>query len=541
MIKDTSYYVNISDSDCVDYYCSRSEYFKYGTVLNGSHFTNPTRDGFEFVEWQKNGESYEITTPITEPMNLVAVFKPVHAAPVLSINSVSSNYEKTLKINSNSYKDGISGFVIDGYSIFEKGNDISLRDLDPQEEYYVVPNTDKTFIAKAFNVIAGKKYYTNPSNEVRINTVLPIPTLYKDTNYQNYVGGENNYYKYKLGISGIENFIVGDPNAEHVAYSIDGFTIYDKSNNSIIADEAINELAIVDVPGGQTRSFYAKLYVKYNNEKIYSEASEDIEIVTVSVPTLLSGHLNFANNQYNVPLYIDYDDNAKITGYILQRKLDRPGEEFSNYGSQHNPADSVNEFVTPGWRYIYRASAKYKDEQGNEYYSDYSNEIAIGYTQYETPSISLNENVEVVDGINIDNLDSYYYTSSTNNNDKTLIIDGIDIYEGETLIDSNSISGDLVSGITISIPDTFSGTKQYRAKVYALNISGNKISSGNYSNIVEYSNDCPEGQFLANNTCHICPKGTFCPPHSTVAIACPANTTTLEEGSVSQDQCIASE
>ncbi len=38
---------------------------------------NPTKDGYEFVEWQLNGVVYDFTTPITEDVTLVAIYKEI--------------------------------------------------------------------------------------------------------------------------------------------------------------------------------------------------------------------------------------------------------------------------------------------------------------------------------------------------------------------------------------------------------------------------------------------------------------------------------
>lgn len=60
---------------------------------------DPTKDGFEFVEWQLNGAAYDFSTPVTSDIELVAVYKPVSTGvSLINVSYDGLYYDGTLKL-----------------------------------------------------------------------------------------------------------------------------------------------------------------------------------------------------------------------------------------------------------------------------------------------------------------------------------------------------------------------------------------------------------------------------------------------------------
>ncbi len=76
------------------------------TVEDGSVATkpaDPTKEGFEFVEWQLNGAAYDFSTPVTSDIELVAVYKPVSTGvSLINVHYDGLEYDGTLKLKEGS-------------------------------------------------------------------------------------------------------------------------------------------------------------------------------------------------------------------------------------------------------------------------------------------------------------------------------------------------------------------------------------------------------------------------------------------------------
>ena len=72
------------------------------TINDGNTVTqpaNPVKDGYIFVEWQLNGAAYDFKTPVTGPLNLIAIYTPVVVSHTVTFDSDGSTAIPSQKVN----------------------------------------------------------------------------------------------------------------------------------------------------------------------------------------------------------------------------------------------------------------------------------------------------------------------------------------------------------------------------------------------------------------------------------------------------------
>ena len=504
-----------NDGTYRSFYSSEASYDPDGTIHhNGTNILDLTDVNVS------SSEMLVLVAQVFYPVNTEEVFTEMSDeiniinSPKLVGNMYDDNYYiYTFEINDNFYCAGNcqnNNYTIDGYEIYEKTNDgyelqrmsSDIDDLSnlksefsPYDNAYFIiePNTNKTFVAKVYIKDENNKYYSGYSNEIIINKSIDAPELVisKSNTQEEHISYNDGVYQYNLKINA-NDYLYDN---EKALYMIDGFDIYEKESNSLVVSSDVNDIAVINISEGLSKTYYAKAFVNINDKKYYSDGSNEINIVTVKVPSLsTNGHLDFSNKTYKTSLKIDYQNIPNITKFEIQKKLDNATSTYSN-GASYDPESVVLAESTPGYRYLYRARAKYIDENGVEHYSAYSNEVGVGYSNYEVPVISLLKDPYIEDDkykveIKLNNIMDYYvYNSDSEDNldNYTKIVDGIKIYEkNETgyteIIDSNNLNE-----IKFELPSSSIGSKTYVAKIYVINTTGNNVAPDLYSNEVSFT------------------------------------------------------
>ncbi len=139
------------------------------------HYSYHDKEGMVFDKWLLNGEEFDFDTAITEPITLVASYKPLPGTPDLYIVSSTQAHDYFLYENDLFYYHlFIDLDEYDGYDVFEISDDSEIPVTTRDGEYYVVSidtNATKIYMARAYVMSEGEKWYGPESNRIIIHPV----------------------------------------------------------------------------------------------------------------------------------------------------------------------------------------------------------------------------------------------------------------------------------------------------------------------------------------------------------------------------------
>ena len=281
--------------------------------------TDPTKDGYIFLEWNDFDGTYDFSKPVTDDVYLHAVWTvptPV-LSPAVESNVGHFTYKFSLA-NIDDYcletckNDGTDEYTFKGYRIYEKkGNgyeergSFSASHLADNNGYISINqniNTEKTYVIKLMLIDSDKDKYSY-SNEVVVNTSLQIddtitsPVIdYIDNNLININSKREkllvntisnaNYDEYRTTLKNDiqlhRNPLCQDNNYSSECYIVDGYDLFIKDGSNIVFNSTMskdNEYPIVGAIGSTVNKYVVRAYkLDSNNQRIYSPESNEITI-----------------------------------------------------------------------------------------------------------------------------------------------------------------------------------------------------------------------------------------------------------------------
>lgn len=305
------------------------------TVEKGKMATEPNpapkKDGFEFVEWQKDGTKFEFNTPITEKTELKASWKKV--VPVTKVLSISERYYDNGRFYGKVTSDGIA----------VEGARVKLYDYDGD----YLGQADKTDENGYFDIYLGD-YYGYYYDD------------YYDDGYYHYDSLRDKYYYYDS--YGDRQYINYTPynyrywNGRYYKGKYDGgYLVATK-------DEFENSSKYSLYDGRYWKGYYGRYYYddyyygKYD-KKVYPS---DISRTNYSTSGYLKGYSNETVYVYDNGTYLG-SDVIDSKGYFsvtwnnpyvsTSRTLDYYVNGTYKSDNGYSMIPTVNE-VTPGAKYV---------------------------------------------------------------------------------------------------------------------------------------------------------------------------------------------
>ena len=221
-------------------------------------------------------------------------------APVLSYNMVGVDGNNTINdvaIDYPSYRIGENGAnILDGWELYvtsdnAPGNEMTIGGVgyffhgDQTNEQIAVATVDygdtHRYVARVYKIVNNEKIYSDWSNVIEISAELKAPVL-----SYNMVGVDGNNTINDVAID-YPSYRIGENNAN----ILDGWELYVTSDNApgnemtiggvgyfFHGDQTNEQIAVATVDYGDTHRYVARVYKIVNNEKIYSDWSNVIEI-----------------------------------------------------------------------------------------------------------------------------------------------------------------------------------------------------------------------------------------------------------------------
>lgn len=156
---------------------------------------NPTKEGFEFVEWQVNGIAYNFDTPVTSDITITAVYKQNEETPPQDPGDQTPTYRVTFNLNG-----GVAGGNCNAQNVKEGSQ--PRNSCNPTRANHTFAGWDKNINTQ----IRENTTFTARWNE---NTKFTIRFQDANGNYicgaQTYYSGENVNLNQKCGAPGISH------------------------------------------------------------------------------------------------------------------------------------------------------------------------------------------------------------------------------------------------------------------------------------------------------------------------------------------------
>ena len=279
------------------------------------------------------------------------------------------------------------------------------------------------------------------------------------------------------------------------------------------------ETYMMMVEPGEKKVYTSRVYIiKANGEKAYSDYSNEVVIdhSTYATPELINQtEIACGVDQPDCPPFVPTlrdgvyiydlgikDQNRSFTGYEIYEKN---GTSYTKIGEGkvHNPEVIVVE-IEPGEKKVYVARIYAQKANGYKVYSDYSNEVVIDHSTYETPTL-LNQ-TEISCGVGqadcpafVPTLTNGVYNYDLGIEDQNNSFTGYEIYEKNGTSYTKIGEGKVHNPEVIAVEIEPGEKKVYVAKIYAENKNGDKIYS-DYSNEVVIDHSTYEAPTLINVT-----------------------------------------
>ena len=288
--KGASYRVTLNiDENNID-----SLYINSGETLKDNYYEFNyinSKEGYNFIEWQLNGETFDINTPITESITLTAVWQNVFVKPVLKVENTSEFYKHSFSINNLSdycSDDECTSYKIDGYAIYEKDDDDGYSEISVIENLdaynlTVVANEVKTYAIKVYKNNDDQKVFSELSSDVLIDTTIDNPTIafvQNEGSEDKYISHENGQYLYRVNVS--PSYVYDSSNN---SYKIDGYDLFEKDTDDgmgvVIATATVGNDIDFYVNDGEGKIVLARVYANNNGNKVYLATSNELVVTAI--------------------------------------------------------------------------------------------------------------------------------------------------------------------------------------------------------------------------------------------------------------------
>ncbi|MEQ2401254.1 S-layer homology domain-containing protein [Peptoniphilus hominis (ex Hitch et al. 2025)] len=248
---------------------------------NADEPTPPTKDGFDFVEWQKDGVKFEFTTPITADITLKAVWKAKTPTPVtekftVKFNSDGGSIVPDQTIDKGSMATNPADPTKDGYIFkgwYDGGVEFKFKTTPVTENKNLIARWEAKPIAPVVKVLSiSERYYDNGRfyGKVTADGIGIKGATVKLYDYDgSYTGkyvvtDENGYFDIYVG-----DYYYGYYNGKYYGDYYEGYYRYDSNKGKYYYYNSYNERVYVDyTPYGY--GYYGRYYDgRYYNGRYY--------------------------------------------------------------------------------------------------------------------------------------------------------------------------------------------------------------------------------------------------------------------------------
>ena len=228
-----------------------------------------------------------------------------------------------------------------------------------------------------------------------------------------------------------------------------------------------------------------KFDIEYKNNEPYLLKPELVNITEMSCGVGMPDCPAFVplldeDGMYGYDLHVS--DQNSITTYYEIYEITGNVYELVASGEEHNPEEYMM-MVEPGEKKVYTSRVYIIKANGEKAYSDYSNEVVIDHSTYETPTL-LNV-TEISCGADcpafVPTLTNGVYNYDLGIEDQNNSFTGYEIYEKNGTEYTMVGEGKIHNPETILVQISPGERKVYVARIYAEKANGDKIYSG-YSN-----------------------------------------------------------
>ena len=452
-------------------------------------------------------------------------------------DQTAGTYEQVIKLtNIDTYNNDIGEPNRLSYDLYEvlidddeeySYNRVTQESIRLNEKVTVVtkPGEIRNYVAQVhYDVNDTEQVHSSYSREFRIDNVNytkpEVVVTQRDYDI------ENKYYTYT--ISADDNSWYHDRTSGNDYGKLPFYSVFvkngDKFNEVIDQENPDKDISVLDtylvpVDPGKTTTFIIKKYAKNSaGEKVYSQSSNEISVGTTSYakPQIIllpgytyeetiSGENVTGSYVHTITVdrnaYCEEQDLVNHTGCVyalneleLYEKVNGQYEKREGLFNIHTP-NELNVDPNVNTTYVLRGHIKTSD--GNDIYTDYSNEISVN-TIIATPNLERNEENEfyeydpetgkgyyVYDGF----IDFDDYLADVSNH--IFNISGMELYE-KTLEDNvekyHLIVDDFMPDETVGFTVGTGETRTYVVRVYSYNQNGDRIYSP-YSNEITISKE----------------------------------------------------
>ena len=290
-------------------------------------------------------------------------------APVLKNMSNDNSYAKL----SAAYEDNEVSQSISGYEFYEKTTSGYAKLYEGTNKEYniydLIPNISRTFIVKSYILQDNNKIYSNSSNELVITRdKVETPTLTKTLENEESVTvaiNSEGYYKEK----------------EENIKAISGWELYEVENGNYtkISDVERDKDYTINLTVGKSITLSSRTYITnpINNEKVYSDYSNEITRIILGTPTLSLISTTATENTLSIAKDGYYSDSTKLNEVtkVYYYKVNSNNENELISECDGSTTCKVN--IPYGTTEKFNAVVYYKDSNNNEMYSKSSNTLEI--------------------------------------------------------------------------------------------------------------------------------------------------------------------
>ena len=247
------------------------------------------------------------------------------------------------------YDKSSDSYTAEGYEVYEKVGTtykyIGKGSIGGAAVISIEAGTSKTLVSRVYKYdSSNQKIYSEYSNELVLDCRLKKPVLVNPyANANGYVGYENGYYVFDLGLSNWNTDYYDKSSGSNTAA---GYEVYEKVGTTYkyIGKGSIGGAAVISIEAGTSKTLVARVY-KYDssNQKIYSEYSNELVLdCRLKKPVLVNPYAN-ANG------YVGYENGY----YVFDLGLSNWNTDYYDKSSGSNTAAGYEVYEKVGTTYKY--------------------------------------------------------------------------------------------------------------------------------------------------------------------------------------------
>ena len=288
-----------------------------------------------------------------------------------TLTSKEDNGKISFSITDEGYYNTNGTKHINGWELYVKSSNGNISLLTSEKPYsYTIDipyGMKNTYYARVYiEDLDNEKAYSIYSNEIIIDKELPIPTLSND-------------YSYTEGASLSilnEGFYASSNNKTNI---ISGWELYEKTEKgySKLTEGGSSYTYKIQMEAGTSKTFVSRVYRDVNNERLYSDYSNEIKRIIPGTPTLSLISTTATENTLSITKDGYYSDNTKLNEVtkVYYYKVNSNNENELISECDGSTTCKVN--IPYGTTEKFNAVVYYKDTNNNEMYSKSSNTLEI--------------------------------------------------------------------------------------------------------------------------------------------------------------------